>query len=104
MSPVHLTILQWFDIDVKYIGDDMTLTIYDEDVTSSDKVAEVIIKLSALCVNGGIDEWFQVQYKGKSAGQIHLKGVWHPDGGLTTHNAMGLGGANKYTVGVGIQP
>jgi len=46
----------------------MTITIYDEDLTSSDKVAEVIIKLSALCVPGGIDEWFQVQYKGKAAG------------------------------------
>jgi len=29
---------QTFDIDVKYIGDDLTLTILDEDVTSSDKV------------------------------------------------------------------
>ena len=29
---------QIFDIDVKYIGDDMTLTVLDEDVTSSDKI------------------------------------------------------------------
>jgi Ca2+-dependent lipid-binding protein len=29
---------QSFDIDVKYIGDDITLTVMDEDVTSSDKV------------------------------------------------------------------
>lgn len=47
-----------FEIDVKYIGDDMTVTIWDEDVTSSDKVGQAIIKLSALCVNHGIDEWF----------------------------------------------
>ena len=49
---------QTFDIDVKYIGDDITLTVYDEDVTSSDTVAQAIIKLSSLCVNGGLDEWF----------------------------------------------
>ena len=30
---------QSFDIDVKYIGDDLTLTILDEDITSSDRVA-----------------------------------------------------------------
>ena len=75
---------EWFDIDVKYIGDDLTITIWDEDVTSSDKVGECIVKLSALCVNGGLDEWFQVQYKGKSCGQIHLKGQWHPAGALNT--------------------
>ena len=29
---------QAFDIDVRYIGDDMTVTVYDEDVTTSDLV------------------------------------------------------------------
>ena len=67
-----------FDIDVKYIGDDLMLTVYDEDVTSSDLVADTTIKLSALCCNGGIDDWFGVQYKGKSAGKIHLKSQWTP--------------------------
>lgn len=54
--------MQFFDIDVKYIGDDMTLTVFDEDVTSSDKVGSAVIKLSSLCVNGGLDEWFQIQH------------------------------------------
>ena len=30
---------QIFDIDVKYIGDDMNITVFDEDVTSSDMVS-----------------------------------------------------------------
>jgi len=51
---------QIFDIDVKYIGDDLNLTVYDEDVTDSDVVGKAIIKLSALCVNGGLDEWFEL--------------------------------------------
>ena len=30
---------QVFDIDVKYIGDDMKVTVYDEDITASDLVS-----------------------------------------------------------------
>ena len=56
----------------------MTLTVLDEDVTASDKVGSCQIKLSSLCVNGGLDEWFSIQHKGKTAGQVHLKGTWKP--------------------------
>ena len=38
---------QVFDIDVKYIGDDMTIQVMDEDVTSSDLVS----KTKNLCPN-----------------------------------------------------
>ena len=69
---------QTFNIDVKYIGDDLNVAVYDEDVTSSDLVGQAQIKLSALCVNGGLDEWFGIQYKGKQSGSIHLRGQWHP--------------------------
>jgi len=58
---------------VKYIGDDLVLTIYDEDTMSNDKVGEVSIKLSALCLAQGLDDWFQIQYEGKVAGTVHVK-------------------------------
>jgi len=82
---------QVFDIDVKYIGDDMAITVYDEDVTCSDLVGKSSVKISSLCVNGGMDDWFPIQYKGKQSGQVHLKGVWTP----ATNNAAapGQGGA-----------
>ena len=51
--------------------------MYDEDVTASDEVGRTVQKLSALCVPGGIDEWFQIQYKGKKSGMLHLKGNFH---------------------------
>ena len=70
-----------FNIDVKYVGDDMTLIVYDEDPGADDKVGEATFKLSALCVGNGIDEWFQIAHKGKSAGQVHLKSVWKAGGG-----------------------
>lgn len=63
---------------MKYIGDDMTITVFDEDVTSSDKVGSNVVKLSALCVNGGLDEWYQLQHQGKNCGSIHLRGHWTP--------------------------
>ena len=69
---------QTFDIDVKYVGDDLYLEILDEDVCADDKVGETSIKLSALCANNGIDEWFSIAYKGKPAGHVHLKSVYKP--------------------------
>ncbi len=61
-----------FQIDVKYIGDDLTLGIYDQDAVGCDIVGETSIKLQALVMNGGIDEWFTVQHKGATIGKIHL--------------------------------
>ena len=68
-----------FEVDVKYIGDNLTLRIMDEDVTTSDTVGEAVIKLSALCMGGGIDEWFEIQFEGKTAGKVHLKGIFTAD-------------------------
>ena len=68
-------------IDVKYIGDDMYLDVMDENVGSDDTIGSATIKLSALCVGGdGLDDWFEVQYKGKVAGHVHLKSTWEPTG------------------------
>ena len=67
-------------IDVKYIGDDLHLAVMDENVTDSDTVGDATIKLSSLCIGTGLDEWFEIQYKGKKAGVIHLKSTWKPTG------------------------
>ena len=53
---------------MKYIGDDITVTVFDEDVTTSDLVGSTTFKISALCAAGGLDEWFSIQYHGKQAG------------------------------------
>lgn len=48
-----------FCIDVKYVGDDCRLAVMDENnVGSNDVVGEATIKLSAMCCDGGFDEWY----------------------------------------------
>ena len=69
-----------FDVDVKYIGDDLHLQVFDEDPCSSDLVGESTIKLSSLAINGGMDEWFEIQFKGKRSGAVHLRAEWFPTG------------------------
>lgn len=49
-----------FDIDVKYVGDDLSIEVLDEDVTTSDLIGSCIIKVSGLCMNGGMDEWYDI--------------------------------------------
>lgn len=56
----------------------MHLEVLDEDVTKNDVIGSSTFKMSCLCVNQGIDEWFEIQYKGKKAGSVHLKSVWTP--------------------------
>ena len=44
------------------------------------QVGEMTMKLSTMCVGTGIDEWYSIQYKGKTSGQVHLKSTWRPTG------------------------
>jgi len=76
---------EFMDIDVKYVGDDLLVQVFDEDVTDSDHIGENSIKLSSLCIGSGLDEWFEIQHKGKKAGSIHLRSEWHPTGEQLAH-------------------
>ena len=71
-------------------------------MTSSDEVGRTTQKLSAFCVSGGIDDWFEIQHKGKKSGMLHLKGNFKPHSatGQAAHatnaaiaNTMGMFGA-----------
>ena len=50
----------------------------DEDVASDDFIGEGNAKLSSFTLAGGIDEWFEIYFKGKSAGKIHFRCEWEP--------------------------
>ena len=78
-------------LDVKYIGDDLTIWVKDEEICEDELIGETTCKLSSLCVEGGIDDWWQLTYKGKKAGMLHMKGEWQPAGG----NPMATAAARK---------
>ncbi len=63
-----------FDIDVRYIGDDMTVKVMDDDIGKDDTIGEAKIKLSSFCVNGGLDEWYEIYFESKPAGKVHFRG------------------------------
>jgi Ca2+-dependent lipid-binding protein len=72
---------QTFKFDIKYIGDDMVFKVFDEDVTENEAIGAFQTKVSAFARPGGLDEWFTLTFKGKSAGQLHVKSNWIPAGG-----------------------
>ena len=46
---------------MKYIGDDVTMSVWDEDPGNDDQVGGCLVKISALTGTGaGIDEWFPI--------------------------------------------
>jgi Ca2+-dependent lipid-binding protein len=83
---------QTFDVLVHYIGDDFTIKVMDEDVTSADAIGSFEAKLSAICVPGGLDDWFTITYKGKSAGQVHVRSQYTPDQAGGNPQAQAQGG------------
>ena len=44
----------------------------------NDEIGCTIIKLTSLCTEKGIDEWFELEHEGKKAGTIHLKSEFTP--------------------------
>ena len=77
-------------IDVKYIGDDIHLSVWDEDPGKDDLIGEAEIKTSSMCVGHGIDEWYKVFFKGRECGVIHLRSVWEPRGGILVEKPIGV--------------
>ena len=68
-----------FLFEVKYIGDDFTLKIMNKNMMlNDDTLGEATIKISGLCLPGGMDDWWKLQYKGKDGGAIRFKTMWHP--------------------------
>ena len=59
-----------FEIKVNDLQEEVKFAIMDEDVTSDDTVGYGMVKLSALCINHGVNEWFSITFKDKLAGQI----------------------------------
>ncbi|CDW71125.1 c2 domain containing protein [Stylonychia lemnae] len=88
---IDLLILQEFQIHVGSLQDDLTLKVLDEDVTKDDfvniaqqqdilQIGMSLIKMSSLCINNGVRDWFTINYKQKQAGQVLIETKYQPAG------------------------
>jgi Ca2+-dependent lipid-binding protein len=69
---------QIFEFDIVDLSDQIDMAIMDEDVTIDDNVGETIMGVGDLIVKGGVNTWFEIYYKKKSAGSVHLATTWVP--------------------------
>jgi len=95
---------KWKDcitLDVK--SQDLTITVYDKDTFSDDKIGTKTIDVEQIRQKGGMKDWVDLMYKGKVAGEIYLEisyvghdsgkskmgsstGGVHPGGGVYDHS------------------
>ena len=73
-----------FTFDVKYVGDDFHMRLMND----GKLMADAVIKVSSLCVNGGMDDWWQVNKDGKKEGFIHFTSKWEPSDAQTGASAV----------------
>jgi hypothetical protein len=78
---------QKFEIDVKYLGDDITFAAFDQDPGKDEKIGKGDSKLSAFVCYEDWDEWFTVEHNGKGAGKLHLRTHWEPLADKEVHSS-----------------
>ena len=52
----------------------------DENVGQNSEIGNCNIKLGAMCVEGGLENWWPIAFNGKMCGKIHLRGEWIAQG------------------------
>ena len=62
-----------WECKIHYFGDDVKFKCMDKEVLKDRPIGEGEAKLSALCCDGGMDEWYPVFHEGKEEGKIHIK-------------------------------
>jgi Ca2+-dependent lipid-binding protein len=69
-----------FIIDVKFIGDDIELMFMNKNgMSDDDNIGICKFKMTTLCANKGVDDWWDMRLKGEEVGKIHLSSIWCPD-------------------------
>ena len=68
------------ELQVSNISDDVCVKVMDENVGANCEIGRCGIKLAAMCVNGGLEGWWEIGFGSARAGRIYLKGEWEPQG------------------------
>ena len=58
------------------IQDLISFEIFDEDLLSNDSIGSCQLRASALFNK---DDWYTIEFEGKSAGKLRLKSLWTPN-------------------------
>ena len=78
-----------WDITVHYLGDELHLEVWNDEVGRDHAIGVGATKLAALAVNGGIDEWYSISHEGEDAGRVRIKSEWHPKVAEGNHHGFG---------------
>ena len=70
-----------FQLEVENVSEEITLRVWDQDMTTSDAVGFCKIKLSSLMITCGVKDWFTIMFDNKPAGQVMIESVFEPKGG-----------------------
>lgn len=70
-----------FTLEITNATEELVLRTWDQDLTTSDAVGFVKIKISSLIFNEGVDDWFTIMFENQTAGEIHLTTQFEPEGG-----------------------
>jgi Ca2+-dependent lipid-binding protein len=65
------------------MGDELTITCYDQDKLSNDLVGSVQLPMYTLCRNGGVRDWFDIMYKKKPSGKVYIESSYKPPADTT---------------------
>ena len=75
---------QTFVLQLGSTTDDIKFEVKDNDAVGATIIGQATIKASSLCINGGVRDWFTVDFRGRSAGQILIESKFTPKGGVMT--------------------
>ena len=68
------------EITVSDISDDIHLRVMDENIGSNCEIGSCNVSLRAVCVQGGLEQWYPISFGNKVAGRVRLCGEWCPSG------------------------
>lgn len=57
-----------FEFRILMMSDELIVKVCDKDTFSDDTVGVAMIKMSALCFNKGVNDWFNIMYESRVAG------------------------------------
>lgn len=82
---------------------DITITVYDEDTFTDDKVGTITLNINDIRNKGIMKEWITLVYKGKPAGELYIEITYMDKSGSGPGYSSGPMGGSAMSGGLGFQ-